>query len=353
MNMDITFSRSELKVRIFHIGLILSAILFLFSVASCSKTDKQDASAEKVKEAGIHEVYESGPASLTLEADKKEMTIADRLNLTISIVVDEDYEVTMPDLAGKLEQFGIVDWHTTQPELTDNKKKRITRTYVLEPFLSGDYKIPPMEARFYKDSEGEANSHSISTSEVTIKVNSLLPEDMKEMKLNEIKPPVPYPTDYRKWLLIGGGALLLVALGVMTWIYIRRRRKVVDARAVMLPAHDIAYKELDELAGENLIEKGEIKIYYQRVSGILRRYIENRFGLRAPEQTTEEFLAGLDMDRALPDGYRPLLRTFLRHCDLVKFAEFKPGKEEIRQTFESCRDFIKGTEEKEGGANAV
>lgn len=317
---------------------LISCLLFIIS---CSRQEKQGASSVKEEGTGIHETYENGPATLTLDADKRSMTIADRLNLTITIAVDEDYEVTMPNLAGELEQFGIVDWHTTQPELMDNNKKMITRTYVLEPFLSGDYTIPPMEAKFSKT--GEAASHSIRTSEVNIKVNSLLPEDMKEMRLNDIKPPVPYPTDYRKWLLIGAGALVLVAAGILAWGYIKRRRKMIDVQAVMLLPHEIAYKELDELTAENLVERGEIKVYYQRVSGILRRYIENRFGLRAPEQTTEEFLAGLDMDKGFPDNYRPLLRSFLKHCDLVKFAEHKPEHEDIQRAFESCRDFVRGT----------
>jgi len=346
---------NNLNKKILPVWAVLLSVLFscLLLVTSCSKIEKQGTSSEKAQDAVIHETYENGPASLTLDADKRSMTIAERLNLSISMVVDEDYEVTMPELAGRLEQFGIVDWHTTEPELVDNVKKRITRSYVLEPFLSGDYKIPPMEARFYKKAGGEANGHSISTSEITIKVNSILPADMKDMKLNDIKPPVPYPTDYRKWLLIGGGLLLFAAAGVMAWIYLKRRRKMVDAQAVMLPAHEIAYRELDELAAENLIERGQIKLYYQRLSGILRRYIENRFGLRAPEQTTEEFLAGLDMDKGFPDSYRPLLRTFLRHCDLVKFAEFRPGLDESLRAFESCRDFIRGTEEKEVPADAV
>jgi len=326
---------------------IFVLILFSLCLLSCSKTAKEVDSSLKKEDAGIHETYENGPATLTIDADKSSMTIAERLNLTITIIVDEDYEVTMPDLTGRLEQFGIIDWHTTQPELLDKNKKRITRTYVLEPFLSGDYTIPPVEAKFYKKSEGEANTHSISSSELSIKVNSLLPEDMKEMKLNDIKPPVPYPTDYRKRIIIAGGVLLLAASGILGWLYYKRRASTVDAQAVMLKPHEIAYRELDELAAENLVEKGEIKPYYQRVSGILRRYIENRFGLRAPEQTTEEFLAGLERDSGLPENFKPLLRAFLRHCDLVKFAEFRPGQEESRQTFESCRDFIRGTEEKE------
>ncbi|MBN1625805.1 MAG: DUF4381 family protein [Deltaproteobacteria bacterium] len=339
---------NNLNKRILLTGAVLLLLISsLVLIISCSKPGKQGASAVKEEAAGIHETYENGPASLTLDADKSSMTIAERLNLTIRVIVDEEYEVTMPDLTGRLEQFGIVDWHTTQPELLDNNKKRITRTYVLEPFLSGDYTIPPMEAQFYKESVGDADTHSISTSELTVKVNSLLPEDIKEMKLHDIRPPVPYPTDYRKWILIAGGVLLLTAAGIFAWFYYKRRARTVDAHAVMLTPHEIAYRELDELASEGLAEKGEIKPYYQRVSGILRRYIENRFGLRAPEQTTEEFLAGLDRSSGLPENFKPLLRTFLRHCDLVKFAEFMPGQEESLRAFESCRDFIRGTEEKE------
>jgi len=345
-------NNSKFKTPGFLLGTII-IVLCLLSVVSCAKGEKESSPTGKMGNNGIHQTYENGPATLTLDADKKEMTVADRLNLSVSVVTDEDCEVTMPDLAGKLEKFGIVDWHTTQPELLDNKKKKITRTYVLEPFLSGDYTVPSMELKYYKKEEGEAKGHSVSTSEMTIKVNSLLPADIKDKKLNDIKPPVPYPVDYKKWMMIGGTALFLAGAGLLTWLYIRRRRKVLDVEGVMLPPHEIAYKELDELAAENLIKQGMVKLYYQRVSGILRRYIENRFGLRAPEQTTEEFLAGLDMDRGFPDSYRPLLRTFLRHCDLVKFAEFMPGVEESRQALESCRDFVRGTEEKEVGANEV
>jgi len=347
---NVTCNKSESKKRISLAGVISLALLCLFGVMSCSKTEKQDASSAKVKDTGIHETYENGPASLALDADKREMTIAQRLNLTIAVIVDEDYEVTLPAVGDKLEQFGIVDFHTTRPELADKNKKKITRSYVLEPFLSGDYKIPPMEVKFRKT--GETQDHSIKTSEITIKVKSLLPADMKDMKLNDIKPPVPYPRDYRMWAWGGAGvlAVLAVALGIF---FILRRRKKVEARTVLLAPHEIAYRDLDALAAERLIEQGEIKLFYYRISGILRQYIENRFGLRAPEQTTEEFLSGLDKDSGLPAEFRPLLKTFLRNCDLVKFAEFMPENQEIEGAFESCRAFIRGTEEKGGKTDAL
>ena len=84
-----------------------------------------------------------------------------------------------------------------------------------------------------------------------------------------------------------------------------------------------------------------------RLSSIIRRYIENRFGLKAPEQTTEEFLTGLEKANEFPDEYKPLLRDFLKYSDLVKFARFEPGTKDIQKSFDSCKAFIKGTEEQD------
>ena len=47
---------------------------------------------------------------------------------------------------------------------------------------------------------------------------------------------------------------------------------------------------------EGLIDKGEQKLFYLKISAILRHYVEDRFGMHAPENTTEEFLRDLQKD---------------------------------------------------------
>ena len=98
-------------------------------------------SAEKTTEKGIHETFERGPITVRLDIDRSEITIADRLNLKVTVIADEDYEIELPGFGEKLEQFGIIDYDTTQPELLENNRKKISRSYLLEPFLSGDYII--------------------------------------------------------------------------------------------------------------------------------------------------------------------------------------------------------------------
>jgi hypothetical protein len=324
---------------------LIFTILICFLFMSSCKEQEAGKETEKESREGIKESVERGPARVILETDRKEISIADRINLTISADIEEDYEVDLPAFGEKLEQFGIVDYKNFQPELKDNNRKVVKRTYVLEPFLSGDYKISPMKIMFFKKGE-EENKHTIETPEVTVSVTSLLPEDVNDLKLNEIVPPLPYPRSYRVWIYSSAGILLAAILAAGFYLY-RRRLKDIDAVEVRLKAHEIAYKELKALADENLIDAGEIKLFYLRLSAIVRRYIENRFGLRAPEQTTEEFLNGLEKAGEFPAEYKPLLNDFLRHCDLVKFARFEPGTEDIQNSFNSCKAFIKGTEEQD------
>ena len=75
----------------------------------------------------------------------------------------------------------------------------------------------------------------------------------------------------------------------------------------------------------------------------MRQYIENRFGLHAPERTTEEFLDELRSSDALEEKFRPLLEEFLTHCDLVKFAEFQPTTADIQKMFDTTKQFIEAT----------
>ena len=82
----------------------------------------------------------------------------------------------------------------------------------------------------------------------------------------------------------------------------------------------------------------------------MRHYIEDRFGVRSPEQTTEEFLAEMAAKPFLDSSLRRMVKTFMIHCDLVKFAKFGPTKEEILESFDSARHLVdetKSTEEEE------
>ena len=130
------------------------------------------------------------------------------------------------------------------------------------------------------------------------------------------------------------------------WFYLRRKHAEELIR-IFKPAHEIAYDRLRELIKQDLVKQGKIKEFYERISDILRHYIEHRFDLRAPERTTEEFLAEIQLTEVLSSADKSKLAEFLEHCDMVKFAKFNPTGEQIQRTFDLVKDFIEKTKSDE------
>ena len=81
----------------------------------------------------------------------------------------------------------------------------------------------------------------------------------------------------------------------MFWGLISRPEEdIVVALAVQVKSdYDTAWEQLGGAQGQDLISQGKIKEYHIEISDIIRRYLEGRFSLNAPEMTTEEFLNSL------------------------------------------------------------
>ena len=327
---------------------VLFACLLGLVGVGCTGADEKTVSKEDFK---IRNEYRRGPLTFTVKLSKDQITIAERVSLQLEVKVEEGYEVQLPEFGEKLEQFGIVDYVETAPRLVGEDLVVYTKSYELEPFLSGDYEIPPMKVSFWRPEE-EEERHEVKSEALTVRVSSLLPEKAAELRIAEIMPPVAFPRPPHRWLygLIAGGVLCGGGLfGYLQW----RKRRTSPETVVGPPAHDVAFAQLEDLIQAQLIEKGEVKLFYLRLSNTLRHYIEDRFALRAPELTTEEFLEDLRDSDVLVQSHKDLLKEFLQHCDLVKFAEHMPATSEIQQAFDACKRFILETQALAPRTNAV
>jgi hypothetical protein len=132
--------------------------------------------------------------------------------------------------------------------------------------------------------------------------------------LRDIKGPIVIGSAWTWfWRLV---AIAVVAgLIALAWWWYRRGQSETSPVAAVSPA-DRARQRLE--AARRWIEDPER--FVTEVSEIARIYLEERFGLHAPERTTEEFLAELTTDRTLQGRHKELLADFLTRCDLVKFA---------------------------------
>jgi hypothetical protein len=305
--------------------------LVLVFITACSRSPETGSIKPQIERR-----YDNGAATLFLRLSRNQITVADQVQLVLEAHAPEGQAVQFPTFEGKLGEFTVAATETSQPHLSEGGRVVVSRTFELEPFLAGDYQIPPMTVRV-------GAGISIATAPETIKVLSVLPQGQKP-DIKEIGPPVDLP-GLSGWLyfLMGLAAAALALSLYMLW---RRRKGGRKARAA-LPPHEFALAELRKLMAEDLIAKGQAKLFYLRVSAILRHYIEDRFGLRAPERTTEEFLNDLQTTHVLLPRQKELLKRFLEHCDMVKFAEYQPNRDEVDNTLNTCAQFIAETRQQE------
>jgi phage gp46-like protein len=267
------------------------------------------------------------------------------LLLELEAAVEPGYEVQMPKVDKVLESFGMVDWDNPGDKLDENGNVVSTYQYRLEPLLSGTYPIPAFTFEFHDVNSPEEKKYELTTEPFDIEVTSLLEDDRAELKIEDIEGVVEIPKKPSFWWAWALGVIaVLTALG--TWLWLRRRR-VKELIRIFKPAHELAYERLRVLVKEDLVGAGRIKEFYERISDILRHYIEHRFSLRAPERTTEEFLYELASTNILPESDKQNLAQFLQHCDLVKFAKHEPTSEQIQQAFDLVKAFIEKTKSAE------
>lgn len=163
------------------------------------------------------------------------------------------------------------------------------------------------------------------------------PAGTNEVDIRPLKGPVEIPgtLDWLWWVLA------VVAAALVGWYLWRRfkQRKPAAEPAVVIPAHR---KAKDRLRAASDLMSDPYR-FCSLVSDVLRGYMEERFELRAPERTTEEFMDELRSSEKLSAEHKSLLEDFLSRCDLVKFARFEPTVPELEALLESASRFVDET----------
>jgi hypothetical protein len=160
--------------------------------------------------------------------------------------------------------------------------------------------------------------------------------------IRDIKPPIVIPNGW-EWLWLTLGALaVLAALFFAWWLWNKKRSQIPIVPPV--PAH-IRAKAALEKALEIISQPKEFCVL---VSDTVRLYLEERFDFCAPERTTEEFLRELSATNLLTDAQKESLGGFLESCDLVKFAKYEPGENELHELHSSAVRLVEETEPSQG-----
>lgn len=173
-------------------------------------------------------------------------------------------------------------------------------------------------------------------------ISLIIHTDPCRADIRDIAPPVDFPSNnypFYLLLLVFGSAFIISLINLVL-----KRLKKLKPKGIK-PSWVIANERLEKLRGLNLPRCGEIKRYYTLLSDIIRRFMETRFSVRAPEMTTQEFLGYLKNSGHLSSEHTELLKEFLNSCDMVKFAKYGPNIKETEDSFDVAKKLINDLKE--------
>jgi len=280
----------------------------------------------------------ASPLEIHAQAEPAKVTIGTRFRYTLEIAAPPDVEVVLSQPTERIGDFEIVDFGD-QPTVKRDGKTIVTRWFTLVGFDVGDHVLESPPVHYRRGGEGliEAPGQTI-----TVTAESLLAKAGKAADIRDIKGPEEFPVDWRPYYFVGGTLAALLGLALLLYRVLNRERRAQPTQPPK-PAHVIAFEELDRLRRRGLIEQGAFKEFYSALSNIVRAYVEQRFAVRAPEMTTEEFLLSSARNGRLQSGHRALLGEFLTESDLVKFARHVPTVADSERAFAAARRFVDET----------
>lgn len=266
------------------------------------------------------------------------LAIGEETKFVISVSAGKSVDVGISDFSDRLK--GLVLEDSGQSKNIFFGRKFYTFWFILKSFQPGEYVISGIDI-LYKH-PGEKEWRHILAPGKTIHVKSLLGHET-DADIRDIKGPLAYTNPFKIIIFV---SVVLFLLGLIAFYFLRQEKKF-PLHMMRELAHIVALRKIKELKVKDLIGRGLIKEFYFYLSLIVRQYLEDRFNLRAPEMTTEEFLSRLKESPLLSNEHKIVLKEFLFHCDLVKFAKYAPSMTEIDSIVEAAINLIEQTKQEE------
>lgn len=229
----------------------------------------------------------------------------------------------------------VRDW-----QIDTLKNGNVKAEVVVAPFEEGEYELPSLLV-LRRNVDGGVDTLCFSGAQLDVKT---MPVDTATFKIYPLKKQINYPITLKEVIpyLLGGlgvAALIFLLVIVCRRIFNKKQNVVKESE----PAHIVALRELEKYRSDKYWSPSHQKAFYSGITDILKNYIDQRFGIDAPEMTTVELFVDLKKcDNITPQMYESLKQLFER-ADFVKFAKYVASDEENASALPLCVNFITTT----------
>ena len=133
---------------------------------------------------------------------------------------------------------------------------------------------------------------------------------------------------WRNYVVIG----IIILVVILIWKLYKRIFNSKLENEKTQPPFERAINALQLLESSNLKEQFEYKLYYSKLTEIVKNFLEEEVNLDALESTTDELISKLELLKhsgklSLSNETIINFKAVLRTADLVKFAKSNPGNE--------------------------
>lgn len=259
---------------------------------------------------------------------KENITVGDKVVLNIKA---EGLNVNSLDKSKiqnlKFGDFELLDVKSAQDGSVD---------FILSTYKTGKVELLSVEIPYnYND-----QNKFVKTNAVPVEIKSVLNPQQPPSDIQDIKGIIKFNHGFLWYIPFILALIVITLISYLIYKYIKKKNRKPTQEEIIqsIPPKEYAMKQLDELVALNLIEKGHIKEYYDKLSDIIRFYVSRTYSVDGMEKTTTELYSMLK-NKITPEQNREL-KNYLINCDFVKFAKLIPTQEEIKNDFDIAKGFI-------------
>lgn len=275
---------------------------------------------------------------LKIDADRTVVDPGRSVFLTVTMKTPADVKASLPDLRERVRGFSLAEEYAGKPVKNADGSLVETFNWKLVPEPCAEvYKIAPFAVSASPkllSSRDDDGKFSFVAGPVVFENPPPRETVTGGMEADPEKDLPPL-----SWKLVGWcAALALAAACVLAGVWFLLRYVARRVKEHRMSPIERAWVELDRLLRKGLPGRGRYKDFYVELTMVVRRYVQRKYGIKAPHLTTEEFFEEIGA-RGMKSEH---LRRFLESADLVKFAGVQATPEMADEATDSARGYLKG-----------
>lgn len=279
----------------------------------------------------------------TASIDTNQIRIGEQITYTVNVQTNKDVKLLWPTFLDTIYHFEVVDCSSIDSINVEGNNYELKQSFILTKFDSGYYPIAPI--RFDYKLATDSTVYATETEPLLVAVHTVAVDTAASIK--DIKPPIHVPVTLKEMApYIAGvfGLFALIVLAIVLYRKYKRKKEGIIEVVPDIPAHLVAFEQLQKLNNDKLWQQGKIKTYYSGLSDIVRLYIENRYKTPALEMTTDEILSS-GLINLISIKEKEELERILHTSDLAKFAKSNPLPNENELNWQLAYEFVDKTKE--------